>query len=137
MRRSAARVGVGQLEVGVDVHVVPACDGLPVTRCWFARELDLPAGSCDGELVKAHLLPKEKIRRELASRRMTPEQRSAAVWDPRVWRPACGGPMGNGGHHGQFDSWALSVPREKVPAELVQWAEEHGLAWMIDWRFGT
>lgn len=107
-----------------------------MTGCWFARELGLPAGSCDGELVRAHLLPKEKIRREIARRPMPPALRRETVWDPRLLVPACGGPMGNGGHHGQFDSWALSVPREKVPAGLVQWAEEHGLAWMIDWRFG-
>lgn len=79
-------------------------------RCWFAQ---LPAaGPCDGRLVRCHLIPKRLLRQEwrTAHHGQRPnDERSLPfrtlrelVDDPRTWVWGCGGPMGNGGHHGQL-----------------------------------
>lgn len=96
--------------------------------CWFARALGPAAGACDGELVKAHLVPKQAIRRE---------RRDVDLWDRRLWVPACGGPTGIGGHHGAFDSRKLAVPPEKLPAGLRECLDEFELGWMIERYFGA
>lgn len=95
-------------------------------RCWFA---DLPgAGPCDGVLRKCHLIPKQKIKREVGK---------AAMWDERVWVWGCGGPTGIGGHHGMLDySRKLRVPRDRLPEAVEAFAEQHGLGWWLDREYG-
>lgn len=96
--------------------------------CWFAS---LPgAGPCDGRPRKCHLIPAQLIRREVSSS-------SAVVWDDRVWVWGCGGPMGNGGHHGQLDySRRLRIPRALLPPAVEEFAAEHGLEWWLDREYG-
>jgi hypothetical protein len=95
--------------------------------CWFAWTLGAPAGACDGHLVKAHLVPKQAIKRE---------RRDANLWDQRAWVWACGGPTGLGGHHGMFDCGRIAVPPEKLPPGLREYLAELGLEWMIERYFG-
>lgn len=93
-------------------------------NCWLAQFSEVP---CDGQLVRAHLIPKQRIKREATA---------AAVWDERVWVPACGGPTGIGGHHGMLDGRQLSVPRSALPEGLEAFAAKHGLSWSLDRDFG-
>lgn len=93
--------------------------------CWIAEHVVLP-GPCDGRLVKAHLIPKQMLKRE----RIDP-------WDSRVWVPMCGGPTGLGGHHGCLDhSRTIRIPRDALPVQLEVFAAEHGLTWWLEREYG-
>lgn len=95
--------------------------------CWVAFNVVSP-GHCSGRLVRAHLIKQQTIRREAPN---------ADLWDPRCWVPVCGGPMGNGGHHGMLDhSRTLRIPREALPSSLEEFAAEHGLLWALDREYG-
>jgi hypothetical protein len=97
--------------------------------CQLARFSDTP---CDGELVRVHLIPKQRLRKELP-----PESYQAAVIHPAVWVWACGGPTGIGGHHGELDySRKLRVPREALPPLTEAWAAFHGLTWWLTREYG-
>jgi hypothetical protein len=104
--------------------------------CFLARvghwEGPGPMPSCDGRLVKAHLIPKQTLLRELAA-----EVSPGAIWDHRVWVLACGGPIGNAGHHGHLDySKRIRLPREVIPASTEDFAEQYGLVWVLDRLYG-
>lgn len=89
--------------------------------CFLAEFSDKP---CDGRLVKAHLLPRQLLKREHVEH---------AITDPRSWVWACGGPMGNAGHHGMLDtSRTLRVPRDRIPRVTEDLAKELGLTWWLD-----
>lgn len=99
--------------------------------CWFRA---LPgAGPCSGRLVRCHLIPQQTLRRELGR-----GWRKAAD-DPRSFVWGCGGATGVGGHHGALD-WAgvgrLTIPRDRLPAPLEAFAEDHGLAWFLERTYG-
>jgi hypothetical protein len=116
------------------------------------------AGPCDGRLIKAHLIPRQLLRREYpdgAVQYVTAEGRTWARWrhgnpfgegyrtlkqlidDERCWIPCCGGPMGPSGHHGQLDySCTLRIPREKLPPGVEEFAAELGLSWYLDRTYG-
>lgn len=98
--------------------------------CWLGL---LPgAGACDGRLIRAHLLPRQLLGRELGA-----AEARAAVKDPRSWVWACGGAVGVGGHHGQLDyARTLRVPRHRLPAGLEDLALELGLVWWLDREYG-
>jgi len=84
---------------------------------------------CDGELIKAHLLPRQLLRQTSEGRR--------AIEDPRSWVWACGGVMGNGGHHGMLDqSRRLKLHRDRLPHGVEDLAEELGLVWWLDREYG-
>lgn len=90
-----------------------------------------PMPPCDGHLVKAHLIPRRLLRGWWQPN--PPEEREWSTLqdlfaDPRTWVPACGGPVGNGGHHGMLDhSRTLRVPFDALPAETIALAAELGL----------
>jgi hypothetical protein len=93
-------------------------------RCFFADE-----GPCAGRLVKAHLIPKQRIRREVGAEHM---------WDDRTWVWVCGGASGVNGHHGQLDfSRTMRIPRARLPRELEEFAAEHGLVWSLERDYGV
>jgi hypothetical protein len=99
--------------------------------CWLAQFSEHP---CDGRLIRAHLIPKQRVKREL--RGYGPAKLAEVLWDTRCWIPACGGMMGNAGHHGAFDQRQLYVPRWALPAGVEEYALEHGLVWSLDRDFG-
>ena len=95
--------------------------------CWLREFSPRP---CEGALVRAHLIPKQTLLRELPS-----EQSAALLWDDRVWVPACGGlDHGADAHHGDFDNYRLAVPRSALPQDFKDLLEELGLGWYIDTR---
>jgi hypothetical protein len=94
--------------------------------CWLSKHGHMEHGDpmtpCDGELIRAHLIPKQLLIRE-----------GLNPMDPRTFVWACGGPTGLGGHHGMLDqSRKLRVAREALPALLEQFAFEQGLGWYLD-----
>jgi hypothetical protein len=131
-------------------------------RCFF--EGWPGAGPCDGALVRAHLVPRQLLKREfphgaswqpreerwvnywpleaqdaaLNEERWAHRSLRALMDDPRCWVPCCGGPMGNGGHHGMLDqSRRLRIPRERLPAEVEEFAAELNLSWWLDREYGS
>lgn len=97
-----------------------------MTPCWFAQNVP-NAGPCDGSLIKAHLIPRQLMRREL-----TPEQYKEAQWDPRGWVWGCGGVTGLGGHHGRLDvARTLRIPFDRLSPDLLAFARDYGLEWWL------
>lgn len=104
-------------------------------ECFFAH-----LGGCEGPtMVKAHLVPKSRLKIELRSRAtLSPDRRSSAVerwiteavWDPRCWRIMCGGGSRLGGHHGMFD--AKQIHLDEPPADLMDYLREYDLEWMAE-----
>ena len=107
------------------------------------------AGPCDGALIRAHLIPKQLLRREVwnqrvalrasveAQGRVFPASLRELVWDARCWVPSCGGLHGNGGHHGMLDhSRKLRIPRDRLPVEVEEFAREFGVLWWLDREYG-
>jgi hypothetical protein len=81
---------------------------------------------CSGRLVKVHLLPRQLLKRY-----------GGKPGDKRSWVWACGGIMGQSGHHGALDSSRrLRIPRAALPTEVEQLAEELGLAWWLEREYG-
>ncbi len=113
------------------------------------------AGPCDGRLVRAHLIPRQCIKREVRygivreNGRWRPLGRyedrydlahvpvGELVNDPRTWVPMCGGICGNGAHHGMLDhSRKLRIPRSALPAGLEEFAAETGLTFWLEREYG-
>jgi hypothetical protein len=105
-----------------------------VPECWFSMLPD--AGPCDGRLVRCHLIPRQKIKRESRGN-LRADGTAASLNDPRCWVWGCGGPMGLGGHHGQFkpDGPRL-IARHRLPPGLEEFAAELGLEWWLDYTYG-
>ena len=127
--------------------------------CWAAANLP-GTGECDGRLVQAHLIPKQRIRKEYPRGAVrqdgawVPVRRDETigqlrragieclslqhlVWDPRCLVLMCGGPTGVGGHHGALDySRTLRIPRVVLPPEVEEYAAEFGFGWSLDRDYG-
>lgn len=89
--------------------------------CWLAKLLGLT--DCDGPIQRAHLIPKQRLKRAGLDH--------AAIWDPRVWRLMCWM------HHHRFDTYFVRITRIQVPAETEEYALEHGFVWSLDRDFGV
>ena len=85
--------------------------------CFFAAY-----GPCDGRLIRGHLIPKQRVKREA---------KAADVWDARCWVPCCGGPTGIGGHHGMLDGGKIRLTRAELPPAVEEFAAEYGLVWSL------
>jgi hypothetical protein len=84
--------------------------------------------SCDGRLVKCHLIPRHLLRHT---------DGVLDLWDPATYVWACGGPMGNTGHHGLFDgSRTIRLPRSAIPQSTENYAQTFGLEWYLDRTYG-
>jgi hypothetical protein len=110
--------------------------GPPMRYCWLElngfMELGDPMPPCEGQLVRAHLIPKQQLLKAVPA-----ERSGEIVNDTRGWVWACGGPTGIGGHHGMFDqSRTLRVARDRIPEATVELAEELGLTWWLDKTYG-
>jgi hypothetical protein len=114
-------------------------------RCFFAGRPGW--GPCDGPLIRAHLLAKQIVKREVFSARRRAGLSPAAArkgvtdiaWDERIWVPACGGITGIGGHHALLDSPGTSdlrLRRDELPGSVEEFAAEHGLEWWLDRTYG-
>src|SRR5580765_7238933 len=101
-------------------------------HCQLARFSDSP---CEGRLVRAHLIPRQTLLRELPA-----EESAGAIEDPRSYVMACGGVTGVGGHHGEMDFGGVNrihIPRKVLPQTLEDFAREHRLSWWLDNRYGA
>jgi hypothetical protein len=124
-------------------------------ECFFAH-----LGGCEGRLVKAHLVPKQTLKREFRTRSVFADipvigedAVDRAVWDTRCWRWMCGGPTGIGGHHGAYDAYQIRlscsgckgmgqtssetgepIPRGSLRADIAECAycDGRGTAWPED-----
>jgi hypothetical protein len=113
--------------------------------CWFEY-----LGNCDGRLVKAHLIPKQRIKREYPSGAYIEIVPPNAVivgdaryvplgdilWNERCWTWMCGGPTGIGGHHGAFDAKQIRITPWDLPPSLLEYAQEYGLEWCLERDYG-
>lgn len=97
-----------------------------IPTCFFAHR-----GDCDGRLVKAHLIPKQRIKREKQSL-LPKDDLQWLIWDERVWTYMCGGPTGLGGHHGAFDAKQIRIRRSHLPEGVEEFAAEYGLEWSLE-----
>jgi hypothetical protein len=93
-------------------------------ECFFVH-----LGGCEGRLVKAHLVPKQTIRRELRPRSSSWAV-EAAVNDPRCWRPMCGGPTGIGGHHGAYDAYQIRL--HAWPEDFLEFLREYDIEFLAE-----
>lgn len=92
--------------------------------CFFAQH---SPHACDGPMDRAHLIAKQRIKRELRGQEDLMDQ---AVWHPAVWVWACRR------HHGDFDNKRMRFGRGDVPAQVEAYAEALGLTWSLDADFG-
>jgi hypothetical protein len=109
-----------------------AYDSYPQGRssCWFEY-----LGGCEGRLVKAHLVPKSAIKKELRRPGRGTGYIKAAISDPRCWRWMCGGlGYGNAGHHGAYDAYQIRL--HAWPEDFLQFLREYDIEWMAD-RYAT
>lgn len=91
-----------------------------------------PDVSCEGRLIHAHLIKRQTLMRECGANRG-----NLAIDDSRSYVWACGGIMGNAGHHGMLDaSRTLRIPRTMLPAGLEVLAQELGLLWWLEREYG-
>lgn len=93
-----------------------------MAECFLARFSDK---RCHGRLIKAHLIDRQRLKRMGHD----PD-------DPRAWVLSCGGLTGLEGHHGLADARKLSIPREAIPQGCEELAQELGLGWWMDKRWG-
>ncbi len=92
-------------------------------RCWLAQFTNRP---CDGAPIwRVHLIAKQSI-----------ERKGGDPWDERSYVRACGGSTGLEGHHGQFDTYRLVVPREALPVAVEELAEELNMGYYLERRYG-
>lgn len=85
-----------------------------------------PMTPCSGRLIRAHLISKQILKRH-----------GGDPNDPRSWVWACGGIVGNAGHHGALDSSRrLRLRREAIPAATEQLAREIGIEWWLAREYG-
>jgi hypothetical protein len=117
-------------------------------ECWFKGLPD--AGPCEGRLVKCHLVKQQVLKREIRSARaeyartgvtpnhlLIPKSMEAALLaEPWTWVWGCGGPMGPGGHHGQFKpDGPKPIPLSLLPVDFTRRMAELGLWWYVERTF--
>lgn len=89
--------------------------------------------ACEGRLIRAHIIPQRVLKQHLPSHEIP-----NLLWSPAVWVWACGGSMGNAGHHGALDSSrALRLPRAAIPARTEVFAARWNLTWWLDVEYGV
>lgn len=90
--------------------------------CWLHMHGSGDLGPCDGRWDRAHLIPRQLMRREGLEH---------LIPDRRTWVPACRR------HHGMLDfSRTLRIARAELPVAVETFAEEHDLGWFLDREYG-
>jgi hypothetical protein len=103
--------------------------------CYLARFSKKP---CNGRIVKAHLIPRRHLRQQFHRlRRLGVDlpwaNAQELIDDPATWVPACGGVVGNSGHHGELDfSRTLRVPWSAIPDRTKALAALLRLDWWLE-----
>lgn len=100
----------------------------PAQSCFLAA---FDARPCDGRIEAAHWINRQRIRNSLWARGLDRDLIELACWDTRLAVPACTH------HHRRFDHHAtpaLVVPRQYVPVEVEQAAQEWGLQVALEQR---
>lgn len=78
----------------------------------------------------AHLVPKQRIKREYPAHVVGAAVQRGIVWDPRVLVAACRA------HHSAWDNRVFNIARGEVPQACEEYAEEYGLVWSLDRDYG-
>lgn len=110
-------------------------------------------GACWGPTDRAHLIPKQVIKRQFpfgAMRRVDtgevcaqrrnedfaalgvtwePVAMKHVIWDDRVWVHACRR------HHGDFDNYRIRLWRADLPQSVFEFAAQYGLSWRLERDF--
>lgn len=94
-----------------------------MSGCFFHGD-----GTCSGLLERAHLIPKQRIKRELKYR-LSADELHDVVWDPRVLVLACRR------HHILFDAWRLRPLREALPEGVEEFARQWGFEAFLERDF--
>ena len=92
----------------------------PRPSCFF-KGFDDEWGPCDGRLDRCHIVPKQRLKREV------PE---VDVWHEDWWVWGCRR------HHGQFDNRRCFIQRSDVPMKTEKAAARHGIEWSLDRDYG-
>ena len=104
-----------------------------MTSCWFAEVFDDPdiyeVGPCDGPMDRCHLIPKQRIKRELEG--APPMMVEEAVWHPSVWVSGCHR------HHGNFDARMIRVMRSQLPPAVEHFAEVFEMEYFLTRDYGS
>lgn len=89
--------------------------------CWLAKFSDSPCRlRADGNYDRAHLIPQQRLVREYRTRGYSAAAMEFAVWDRRVFVPACRQ------HHHEFDvSKTIRLEADDYPPELHEYADEY------------
>lgn len=112
--------------------------------CWLQRHGEMEGGRvmppCDGRLIKAHLIPRQLLDREFPNGTTilgTYYTLEDLLDHTATWVLACGGPMGNAGHHGYLDvARRLRVPWRALPPATIGLARVLGLDWWLRREYG-
>lgn len=91
--------------------------------CYLRR---LGYKTCNGRLDRAHLIPKQRMKKA----GITDQD---VIWDPRVWRWVCRA------HHHALDMKFIHLTEDQYPPEVGEWADEHGFYFAnveAGWRKG-
>jgi hypothetical protein len=113
--------------------------------CYLAKYGYMEDGSaltpCDGQLVRAHLIPRQLLKRQFPRGHTFRNGQHLSVDQlidhPATWVACCGGLTGIGGHHGHFDfSKRLRLHRRQLPAMTEAFARELQIEWHLDHAYG-
>lgn len=94
--------------------------------CYFKGREDW--GQCLGCIDFCHLIPKQRIKRELRHVHDW-DTLQLIVWDPRVTVPGCRK------HHGELDNYIHRLRRDELPPFVWDYAREHNLEWSLERDF--
>jgi hypothetical protein len=94
-------------------------------ECFFAY-----LGKCQPQtMVKAHLVPKNRLAQELRTR-LSYDGLDAAIWDTRAWRWMCGGISKINGCHGAYDAYQIRL--HAWPEDFLRFLCEYDIEWMAE-----
>ena len=92
--------------------------------CFLARFA--PQVPCDGPTDFCHLIPKQVLKREIAT------DDPDVIWHPSTYVPGCRR------HHNMLDvERTLKIPRSELPWKMIAFCEAFGLMWWVEREYGA